>query len=252
MFRYGIWMAVLIALVTGLTPAAAADLSKIDRTIGKEPKYKNKPKYGLFVFGPEAKLHVWIVQDGETLYVDRNGDGDLTGKDERYILEFPNETKTGNGYLRDCNIEIRDGDKKTRYVIMAIGSYPENDKADSERSLIAYVNLKGQVAHRQYCSAKLDADPRKAAIAHYQGPLTIEPQMIRWKLTPELSCLPFGDSPGDIYALVGTMDAERGCWVVVRSDDLPKDLHPVVEVEFPAKKAGDTSIKKRYCLEQRC
>ena len=27
---------------------------------------------------PEAQTRVWIVQDGDTLYVDRNGNGDLT------------------------------------------------------------------------------------------------------------------------------------------------------------------------------
>ena len=64
-------------------PAQAADLAKIERTIAKEPKYEWKPKYGLLVFGPEAKFHVWLVLDGSTLYVDRNGNGDLTEPDKR-------------------------------------------------------------------------------------------------------------------------------------------------------------------------
>src|SRR5262245_16708877 len=62
--------------------AEATDLTKIDRTIAKEPTYKTKPKYGLLVFGPEAKAHVWLVLDGDVLYVDKNGNGDLTEKDE--------------------------------------------------------------------------------------------------------------------------------------------------------------------------
>lgn len=248
MFRFRWWMAGLGALAIVLTPAAAADLSKIERTIRKEPKYQGKPKYALLVFGPEVKVRVWVVEDGDTLYVDCNGDGDLTSKDERFTREFPNSTR----WNWNCNIEIHDPDKRTRYLITSIGTYAENDKPDAEQHLMANVDIKGRIDYRQYCDAKLGASPDKADVAHYHGPLMIEPKRSFWKLTPELSHLPIGDSPGDINALVGTMDAERGCWVVVRSEDLPKELHPVVEVEYPASKAGDSSIKKRYPLKERC
>src|SRR5215470_17357354 len=71
-------------LVVGSTAVTAcgADLTKIDRTIAKEPAYKGKPKYCLLVFGPDAKTRVWLVLDGDVLYVDRNGNGDLTDKGE--------------------------------------------------------------------------------------------------------------------------------------------------------------------------
>src|SRR5262249_46609144 len=61
---------------------APIDLTKVDRTIAKEPAYKTKPKYCLLVFGPKAKTRVWLVLDGDVLYVDRNGNGDLTDKGE--------------------------------------------------------------------------------------------------------------------------------------------------------------------------
>ena len=41
--------------------ASAADLSKLDRTIKKEPAYQGKPKYCLLAFGPEAKAKAWLV-----------------------------------------------------------------------------------------------------------------------------------------------------------------------------------------------
>ena len=53
-------------LLAGLlaAPAAAADLSKIDRTIRKEPVYLSKsPKYCLLVFGPKAETRVLLVLD---------------------------------------------------------------------------------------------------------------------------------------------------------------------------------------------
>src|SRR5262245_48209470 len=72
----------LVLAVLG-SAASAADLAKIDRTIAKEPAYKGKPKYCLLVFGPEAQTRVWLVLDGDTLYADRNGNGDLTEEGER-------------------------------------------------------------------------------------------------------------------------------------------------------------------------
>ena len=59
-------------------------------------------------------------------------------------------------------------------------------------------------------------------------------------------------------ALVGTMDVDKGCWVVIRSHGaknesaFPKGIHPYVDVEFPAKEAGAPSLKKRYPLDQFC
>src|ERR1044072_4019914 len=58
---------------------AAVDLRTIDRTILKEPAYRTaQPKYCLAVFGPKAEARVWMVLDGDTLFVDRNGNRHLT------------------------------------------------------------------------------------------------------------------------------------------------------------------------------
>jgi hypothetical protein len=72
-----------LGLILCAVPARAVDLTKIDRAIAKEPAYQDKPKYCLVVFGQKAKFPVWLVRDGDSLYVDRNGNGDLTDKEER-------------------------------------------------------------------------------------------------------------------------------------------------------------------------
>src|SRR5262249_48823097 len=59
----------------------------------REPKYRNEPRYALLVFGPKRETRVWMVLDGTTLYVDRNGNGDLTQPRER--LE-PNNPADGS------------------------------------------------------------------------------------------------------------------------------------------------------------
>ena len=65
------WSAALAVLLLGTALAGAADLTKIDRTIAKEPAYKSKPKYCLLVFGPEAKTRAWLVVDGDLVFIDR-------------------------------------------------------------------------------------------------------------------------------------------------------------------------------------
>jgi len=72
--------------------AKPIDFTKVDRTIRKLPEL-NAPLFALFLFGPDGKTRVWAVLDSskeavkfgtkDILYLDRNADGDLTGKDER-------------------------------------------------------------------------------------------------------------------------------------------------------------------------
>src|SRR5262249_14023785 len=69
--------------------AGAADPPKIDRTIRKEPAYKTTPTYGLLLLGKEGRTRIWIVRDHDTLYVDRNGNGDLTEPGE--AIRFADE-----------------------------------------------------------------------------------------------------------------------------------------------------------------
>jgi hypothetical protein len=82
-------------LLLGVPPAHAAempDLAKLVRPPRKEPAYNSKrPLYGLAAFGPKAQKAIWLVLDKskpdgaryDVLYIDLNGDGDLTGAGER-------------------------------------------------------------------------------------------------------------------------------------------------------------------------
>jgi hypothetical protein len=97
-----------VALLTFMSATSSAtDLSKVDRTIAKEPTYKSKPKYCLLVFGPEAKTRVWLVQDGDTLYVDRNGNGDLTEPGKKVAAEKEEGAEEGQFAFKIG--EIREG-----------------------------------------------------------------------------------------------------------------------------------------------
>ena len=69
---------IILIVAAGWMTGAASALTPtvVDRTIAKEPVYQTKsPKYLLLVFGSERKDRAWLVLDGDTLYVDRNGNG---------------------------------------------------------------------------------------------------------------------------------------------------------------------------------
>jgi hypothetical protein len=237
-------LTILFVLLVAAVPARGVDYAKIDRSLVKEPAYASKsPKYALLLFGREAKLRVWIVLDGDVVYLDRNGDGDLTGKGERFAK------------VSDCkDIELADPDGKTRYVITRIGLFADGDLPRAR--LYVEVDIKGPVVYRQYCATKLCASPTKAAIAHFHGPLTAGPYSINGKLPPQLTLTTGGD-PTDLNACVGTVDDEHGCWVVVCSHRGDKSafapgVSPVVDIEFPAQKPGGAVVKKRYSLDKFC
>ena len=89
-------------------PAKGIDYSGIDRTIGKEPAYTAQPLYCLFLLDREGKFRVWAVFDKsspgakhyDVLYLDRNGNGDLTEEGERLAGSRPSSgvlRQVGNG-----------------------------------------------------------------------------------------------------------------------------------------------------------
>jgi hypothetical protein len=99
--------------VMAARPETALDLTKIDRTIRKEPAYRGEPRYGLLVWGPKARTRIWLVIDGKTLYVDRNGNGDLTEKGEQFSPMKVNDDQSQ--YLEFHVGEIVEADRQTKH-----------------------------------------------------------------------------------------------------------------------------------------
>src|SRR5262249_41152389 len=66
-----------------------------------EPVYRSKtPRYCLLVFGPEAKMRVWLVLDDDGLYlVERHVQGD-TRNSERRVLRKDQTTESAPGEQR--------------------------------------------------------------------------------------------------------------------------------------------------------
>jgi hypothetical protein len=229
----------LCLLLLWPTLTQAADLSKIDRTIKKEPKYKGKPKYGLLLFGREAKTKLWVILDGTDLYVDKNGDGSLTA-DER----FPQDGR-----------ELKEFEVAGGYKVNGI--WVHRSERDQRAFLMARVEVVGK--YRQYCDLAPVENRQDAPIAHFDGPLKLGLREISWVCTEKLVR---DGQPHDLFVWVGTFDKANGCWVVLsntvidRGDfhrkDFPTDLHPVAEIEFPPARPGEKPFREKYELRERC
>jgi len=248
----------LLGLLVGSAPAA--DLSKIPRTIAKEPVYKSKPKYCLVVFGPEVKKRMWIVLDGDVLYVDKNGNGDLTEKgkslsftnqplnvpDPTYPLEELHNFSVGDltdGGVTYANVEISHTILKKNFE--AKGEFGKDMarllKKDPELTRLGvHASRNGKVRFQALGYA---ADgPKEAPILYIDGPLTMKPHNV--------SGLVRGSTPFEFYAVVGTQGLGEDSFAILDYTEIPESAKPLVEIEFPGKgesKRADTKVSLGRC-----
>jgi hypothetical protein len=207
-------------------------------TIAKEPKYQSKPKYCLLVFGPEAKTRVWLVLDGDVLYVDRNGNGDLTEEGER--IEF-GKGQTSNapdspiGELRDLPpISVVGSTRLTAMQFLLKKDFVPKTKEQKELTarleksgviLIAYIG--GKV--RQHAAPIFADSLVEAPIIHFNGPLTLQPLSLPGPV------LTRGETPSELRISLASTGFGEETFAFLDYDEVPKHLHPVAEIEFPRK-----------------
>ncbi|MCI0639440.1 MAG: hypothetical protein L0Y72_02020 [Gemmataceae bacterium] len=142
------------------------DLTKIERKILKEPAHQTKKQeYCLLVFGPEAKLHVWLVLDGNTLYVDRNGNGDLTDPGERVGIGIHGSFPAG---------DIDDPIGKSKHVDLVVFPLRKNP---------ATIDIRSAGNYRQTCYPKYGSRPSEAPIIHFNGPVTLKMHKVHERLS---------------------------------------------------------------------
>jgi hypothetical protein len=255
-------------LLAPLAPLAqAADLAKIERKIAREPVYQTRtPKYCLLVFGLDAKTRVWLVQDGDTLYVDRNGNGDLTGDGKRIHVKEQNEsyrsfevgdltlhglTHTGlsvtqmkvtrEAVANDQEWERirKSGPEPWTWSVRITAERGADDKRDLPRKL-------GYVINGDGTGMLLFANtPQEAPIIHLNGPFTLGLQDQKQRLIcGDKTMLQIGVGPRGVGP--GTFA------FVLYPNTIPNDAYPEAEITFPAKAPGQEPIKRKYTLKQRC
>ncbi len=217
-----------ISLVVFSLPASAADLSKVDRRIAKEPTYKTKtPTYCLLVFGAEAETRVWLVLDGDQLYVDRNANGDMTEDGEAVAGK--------DGKFDAVTITAKDG--------VASGTRVEVQRAGELTFVYCHINTDSwQRAVVDKTGNLQFADSRQAApVIHFNGPLTIAP---RFEQRFDRN------AATDLDVMVGTPGLGTGTFARLDNNQVAANLHPVAEIVFPI--GGKETEKLRVVLNQRC
>jgi hypothetical protein len=220
------WLVPAVLALAWASIALAADLTKIDRTIAKEPVYTGKPKYCLLVFGPEAKTKAWLALDGDVLYVDRNCNGDLTGKEKRVemIYRSPSLSVFQAG-------DVIDG--KTKHTSLRL-DLPE--KAKGVSLAITVEGNKREYAGFVYEELVFADRPQDAPIVHFNGPPTLKfvaPQKVELKRTYL-----------EIRAIYGAHGLGRGTFAVQElCIPIPEGV-----AEFPHPKAGQDPIQVKFAL----
>jgi hypothetical protein len=274
------WSAVALAAVAlSAAPAAGIDPSKIDRVIQKEPAYQAKPRYCLLVFGPEAKTRVWLALDGDTLYFDRNADGDLTAADEQVAVPAFKPTSASDPFreaAREIVLgDIGDGDQVHTKLTFGQSKYRKKigkvdfpDKADEWQGyqdelhrqtgdgVTCFISVDIQTPGREKplnWFAWLDdgghlalaGSREKAPVIHFGGPLTM--------LSNPGNKIRRDPGPLDDFTVhVGSAGSGPGSFAYMTYDPVPRDVFPVLEVEYPAKDPGGPPVRERYELKERC
>ena len=205
--------------------ACAADLSSVDRTIRKQPVYKNTPGYCLLVFGPEAKTRVWLVQDGNRIYVDRNADGDLTGSNEAIDAS---KVRNVNSSYRDKEFvigTIAPVDESGPHTDFKITAYSEDNRV---WNYVLKLKVNGKIQQFAGWKRVFKESREKAPILHFGGPLRAQairhPNFSLKDKSPELSFRYFTDGIGEFSA------------VSLGHEAVSRSMQPVVEIKWPGSK----------------
>jgi hypothetical protein len=230
----------------------------------------------MLVFGPEGKDRVWLVQDGDTLYVDRNGNGDLTDTGEKVAAEKP---KTGR-VLEEGEYSFEIGDltaggrthkgvgvyigRLSRYEAPSVAKRPDVKaalatdpkapvaviRADVEVSGVKGGGIGGRLS---FMAGFLDLDgvlqlaekPADAPVVHFGGPLEVT-------FYAELPEMRVGRSSEFVF-VVGTPGVGPGTFAMLAYlDTIPESAKPVAEITYQPAKPGEPPFKEKFEIKERC
>jgi hypothetical protein len=235
----------------------------------REPRYSKQPEYLLLHFGMNAETKVWLVLDGERLYVDRNGNGHLTEpgemvqgtlKDGR--LSFPvGEIREGKRVHRDVKVDLF-----APHEDSGLGRFPHWLALKAKKSnarmvkVVAEIDRSGlpgfsepthpkekrtwtQDALTDYFGClQFASSPRDASVVHFNGPLTMGLQM------PYLDDGMFlAGALSELEAGVGSRGRGPGSFACIYYSPVPRSAHPIAEIKWPGGSPLETITLGERC-----
>jgi len=256
--------------LTALAPAT--DLSGLDRNIAREPVYRYSPQYSLLVFGSQAERRLWVVLDGDALYVDKNGSGDLTETGKRMTVSrnvrnpHPAVAEVRTFYERIPRDQLKDRVVpawlgKSREIWFFLEHYlpradfhPKRaDELDLQRRLargLIRVGFLFDGEFGQTGQAVCAGRPSEAPVLHFDGPrsLALASGSVFETRQPPLR----RGEQNDLNVHLVTPGRGEGAITVWDSAYAAADLHPFADVEFPHRLSARRPIRSRVVLNERC
>lgn len=231
----------LLAMFATAQTRAGGDLASIDRRIAREPVYRSgRPLYGLVALGPQAETRIWLVLDGETLYVDRNGNGILGEAGEKVEAEtprtpsqkrreFPVGTLIESATVKHRDFKVVRLSPKSGHVLLSLevaGRGMQNAGVDLDGSL------------------EFAARPSQAPLVHFHGPLHL-------RLTTKTP-LVRSEAGSRLNAWIGTPGLGAGSFANMQNDDIPETAHPRADIRFRSRSGEAKPIEVHVDLDDRC
>lgn len=214
------------------------DLSKVDRCL-IEPAGLVKPRYCLLVFGPRAKSRVWIVEDGETIYVDRNGNGDLREAGEACTPSERPDPQSGSLHQWTYLLgDLTPGGPSEKHTGLKLVRYPDGD---GPLKSVLSVWVGGTTLQYAGWGPLFTESRDTAPIVHFGGPVLPKPLRD--------STLHLNEERQELHFCLGTPGLGEHSFAFVGYEAVPANIHPVLEVAWPSDGAA---TKERFALTRRC
>lgn len=233
-------------LATAFPAAVASEESQrtnplrtVERTIDKEPRYADAPRYAMLVFGPEARSKVWVVEDGRTLYVDRNGNSDLT--DDGPPLRPSDVRDLGRSqYEFHYAVDAITTPAGSRHTDFRLSRWRYADGEDGYGLTLKVDGLtEVYVGWTDFWSPS----PERAPLIHLGGPL--RPVLLRQRaFTP-------GSEPGRLSIALANPGHVSGAASRLSIDAVAPEVMPEVRIDWPVAQ-GRPPLRTSHRLTARC
>jgi hypothetical protein len=235
----------------------------------KEPRYTNKPGYLKLQFHKDRSSTVWVVRDGNTLYVDRNGNADLTEANEKITAKKQDGSEGRNFEVGDLTLgqrihklfnleEFPLARYKDSHSVIEQPQVKEAFKKDpNANAVMLSLSVQSERLQGGGPQGRLDMmagfydpkgvlqfsdKPEEAAVIHFDGPLEVafygsKPSV--WKINQTL----------EPYLVVGTSGQGPGSFAeLAYSGTIPETACVVLELT----QKGEPPVIEKYELKQRC
>lgn len=241
---------VAIALTIYSSRASADELTSLQRTLGKEPKYQSdSPRYALLVFGKKMTKRVWLVIDGDFLHADLNGNGDLTEEGEKIAKVDLTNRIAPDGMVQFEISEIHDGSLVHRSFCLtsqlarkiAAPTADFRELVAKDANALAY-QISGQLQVLGASGTGIEGRKKVQAWVDADGPLQFaekaeDAPVIHFGGKPKLGLVGIHEliigRSSDLSLGIGAKGLGKGTMAWIELNEIPKNVDLLARVSFP-------------------